>query len=64
MRRQEEEAKMKKEADEKQERERREAEEAATRKQRQEEWVGYCVQYSLDKKNGYSIHFQGARGNH
>ena len=39
MRRLEEEARQKKEAEEKAERERREAEEAAERKRRQEEWV-------------------------
>lgn len=39
MKRQEEEARLKKEMEEKQEKERQEAEEASLRKQRQEEWV-------------------------
>lgn len=42
MKRQEEEARQKKEAEEKAEKERKDAEEQAERKTRQEEWVGWC----------------------
>ena len=55
MKKLEEEARLKKEAEEKAEKERREAEEAAERKKRQEEWVSLHQEqrslYSLS--NGY-----------
>lgn len=47
MKRQEEEARLKKEMEEKQEKERQEAEEASLRKQRQEEWVSARSDLSL-----------------
>lgn len=50
MRRQEEEARLKKETEERQERERKEAEESALRKQRQEEWVRLLNILSIGKK--------------
>ena len=53
MRRQEEEARQKKEAEEKAERERREAEEATERKRRQEEWVCVCS-YMLRKNTAWT----------
>lgn len=52
MRRQEEEAKQKKEAEEKAERERREAEEATERKRRQEEWASRLTEV---KKEEYQL---------
>ena len=52
MRRLEEEARVKREAEEKADKERREAEELQERRRRQEEWVRICLtwNYSIDKR--------------
>ena len=56
MKRIEEEARLKRETEERAERERREAEEAADRKRKQEEWVSMAFTKCINKLNWSLLH--------